>query len=226
MNMLTRKDIKQQQRKEQQKAFDKLKGIFMTRPVLAAPDLDKEFRVEADASNYITGEVLSIEYSDELWRPVAFISKFLSNIKRNYKILDKEMLTVVRCLKVQRYFLERMTIKFEIWTDYKNLKYFIKVQKLNKKQARLILYLLRFNLTLKHVPESKIEKVNSLSRRPDWKIEVERDNKNKILVKPKWLEVRKIKKVKVIVEGVDLVEKVKQLKVKDNEVVKAIEEMK
>jgi len=119
-----------------------------------------------------------------------------------------------------------MTIKFEIWTDYKNLKYFIKVQKLNKKQARLILYLLRFNLTLKHVPESKIEKVNSLSRRPDWKIEVERDNKNKILVKPKWLEVRKIKKVKVIVEGVNLVEKVKQLKVKDNEVVKAIEEMK
>jgi len=40
------------------------------------------------------------------------------------------------------------------------------------------------------------------------------------------LEVRKIEKVEVIVEGMDLLEKVKQLKVKDNEVIKAVEEMK
>ena len=48
------------------------------RPVLVAPDLDKEFRIEADASNYTTGGVLSIKCSDELWRLVAFISKFLN----------------------------------------------------------------------------------------------------------------------------------------------------
>jgi len=68
--------------------------------VLAALDLDKEFRIEADALNYATGGVLSIKCSDELWRPVAFISKSLSNIERNYKIHDKEMLAVVRCLEV------------------------------------------------------------------------------------------------------------------------------
>ena len=226
MNMLTRKNMKWQQRKKQQKAFNKLKGIFTTRLVLAAPDLDKEFKVEADASNYTTGEVLLIECSDELWRPVAFISKSLSNIERNYKILDKEMLTVVKCLEVWRYFLERMTINFEIWTDYKNLKYFIKVQKLNRRQARQILYLSRFNLTLKYVLESKMEKVNSLNKRPDWEIEVERDNEDEILVKLVQLEMRKTEKVKVIVERVDLLEKVKQSKVKDNEVVRAVEEMK
>ena len=226
MNMLTRKNMKWQQRKKQQKAFNKLKGIFTTRLVLAAPDLDKEFKVEADASNYTTGEVLLIECSDELWRPVAFISKSLSNIERNYKILDKEMLTVVKCLEVWRYFLERMTINFEIWTDYKNLKYFIKVQKLNRRQARQILYLSRFNLTLKYVLESKMEKVNSLNRRPDWEIEVKRDNEDEILVKLVQLEIKKTEKVKVIVERVDLLEKVKQSKVKDNEVVRAVEEMK
>jgi len=37
----------------------------MTKPVLAAPNLDKEFRVEADTSNYATGEVLLMKYSDE-----------------------------------------------------------------------------------------------------------------------------------------------------------------
>jgi len=67
--------------------------------VLVAPDLDKKFRVEVDASNYATGGVLSMECTDKLWRPVAFISKSLSNIECNYKIYDKEMLAVVRCLE-------------------------------------------------------------------------------------------------------------------------------
>ena len=68
--------------------------------MLAALDLDKEFRIEADALNYATRGVLSIKCSDELWRPVAFISKSLSNIERNYEIHDKEMLAVVRYLEV------------------------------------------------------------------------------------------------------------------------------
>jgi len=71
-----------------------------------------------------------------------------------------------------------------------------------------------------------MEKTDSLSRRLDWKVEVERDNENETLVKPKWLVVRKTKKVEIIVEGVDLLEKVRQSKVKDNKVVKAVKEMK
>jgi len=93
--------------------------------------LDKEFRIKTNASNYATRGVLSIKCSDNLWRPVAFISKSLSNTKRNYEIHNKEMLVVIRCLEVWRYFLEGTTVKFKIWTDHKNLKYFMKVQKLN-----------------------------------------------------------------------------------------------
>jgi len=114
-------------------------------------------------------------------------------------------------------------MKFEIWTDHKNLEYFMKVQKLNRRQARWVLYLSRFNFTLKHIPGSKMGKVDSLSRRPDWEVGVERDNKNKTLVKPEWLEVRRIERVEVIMEGV---EKVRKSKVKDDEVVKAVEEIK
>ena len=53
-----------------------------------------------------------------------------------------------------------------------------------------------------------------------------RDNEDETLVKPEWLEVRRTERVKIIVEGVDLLEKVRKLKVKDDEVVKAVEEMK
>ena len=80
--------------------------------------------------------------------------------------------------------MEGTTIKFEIWIDHKNLEYFVKAQKLNRRQARWALYLSRFDFTLKHVLESKMEKADSLSRRPDWKVGVERDNKDKTLVKP------------------------------------------
>jgi len=196
------------------------------RPVLASPDLDKEFRIETDTSNYATGEVLSMKCSNELWRLVAFISKSLSDTERNYEIHNKEMLAVVRCLEAWRHFLEGTVVKFEIWTDHKNLEYFMKAQKLNQRQARWALYLSRFDFTLKHVLGSKIEKADSLSRRPDWEVGVERDNENETLVKPEWLEVRRIEIVEIMVEGVDLLEQVRQSKVKDNKVIKVVEEMK
>jgi len=198
----------------------------MTKPVLAAPDLDKEFRIEADASNYATGGVLLIKCSDNLWRPVAFTSKSLSDTERNYEIHDKEILAVIRCLEAWRHFLEGTTVKFEIWTDHKNLKYFMKTQKLNRRQVRWALYLSRFNFMLKHVLGSKIGKADSLSRRLDWEIGVEKDNEDETLVKPEWLEVRKAEIVEIIVDGVDLLEEVRKSKVKDDEVVKAVEEMK
>jgi len=94
------------------------------------------------------------------------------------------MLAVVRCLEAWRYFLEGATRKFEIWTDHKNLKYFMKAQKLNRRQARWALYLSRFDFTLKHIPGSRMGKADSLSRRPDWEIGVEKDNKDETLVKP------------------------------------------
>jgi len=55
---------------------------------------------------------------------------------------------------------------------------------------------------------------------------VERDNKDEMLVKLKWLEVRRTEELEVIIERVDLLEKVRQLRVKNNKVVKAVEEMK
>ena len=73
----------------------------MTKLVLVAPDLDKEFRVEANASNYAIGKVLSMKCPDKMQRLIAFISKSLNDTKRNYKIHNKEILAVVRYLEAQ-----------------------------------------------------------------------------------------------------------------------------
>jgi len=52
--------------------------VFTTEPVLAIPDIDREMRVEADASDYAMGGVLLLKCEDGKWRPVAFISKLLN----------------------------------------------------------------------------------------------------------------------------------------------------
>ena len=93
------------------------------------------------------------------------------------------MLAVIRGLENWKHLLEDTKFKFEIWTDYKNLEYFMKVQKLNWRQAHWALYLSRFDFTLKYIPGTKMGKADGLSKRLDWKVEVEWDNKNQVFIK-------------------------------------------
>ena len=51
----------------------------------------------------------------------------------------------------------------------------------------LVLYLSRFDFTLKHVPGTKMGKANRFSRRLDWKVETENNNSNQMLIKEQWV---------------------------------------
>ena len=131
LHEMTRKETKWSWGEKQQRVFEELKERFMTEPVLVTSDLDKEMRVKANVSDFAMGGVLLMKCEDERWRPVAYISKSLNEAKRNYEIHDKEMLVIIRCLEAWRHFLEGAKDRFEIWTDHKNLEYFMKAQKLN-----------------------------------------------------------------------------------------------
>ena len=99
-------------------------------------------------------------------------------------------------------------------------------QKLNRQQARWALYLSRFNFILKHVPGQRMGKADGLSRRPDWEVGVERDNEEQTLVKREWLEARAAEVSEVVIDGVDILDRIRRSEAKDDEVVKAVEEMK
>ena len=133
LHNLVKKDKKWEWTEKEEKAFQELKERFTKKLVLVAPDIDKKMRMEVDASDYVMGGVLSMECKDGLWKPVAFLSKLLNEMKRNYEIHDKEMLAIVRGLEAWRHLLEGAQFKFEIWTDHKNLEYFMKAQKLNRR---------------------------------------------------------------------------------------------
>jgi len=91
---------------KQEKVFKELKEQFTKELVLAVPDLDKKMRMEVDTSDYAMRGVLLMECEDGLWRPVAFLSKSLNKMERNYEIHDKEMLAIIRGLESWRHLLE------------------------------------------------------------------------------------------------------------------------
>ena len=64
LHVLVRKEQKWKWEQKQEEAFGKLKEIFTMEPVLAIPDIDKEIKVKASASDYATGEVLSTKCED------------------------------------------------------------------------------------------------------------------------------------------------------------------
>jgi len=139
-----------------------------TAPVLVSPQDLEPFRIEADSSDFASRAVLSQRLPrEEKWHPVAFYSKSLSPVERNYEIHDKEMLAIICALEEWRYFLEGARHPVEIWTDHKNLEYFMTAKKLNHHQAHWSLYLARFDFKLTHRPGRCMGKPDALSRRPD-----------------------------------------------------------
>jgi len=80
-----------------------------------SPQDSEPFQVEADSSDFATGAVLSQQLmTDRKWHPIAFYSKSLSSVERNYEIHDKEMLAIIRALEEWRHFLEGATHLVEI----------------------------------------------------------------------------------------------------------------
>ena len=69
-------------------------------------------------------------------------------------------------------------------------------------------------------------KADRLSRRSDWEVSMEKDNEKQTLVKREWLKARAVKISEVVIDRVDILDKIRRSKAKDNEVIKVVEEMK
>ena len=101
--------------------------------------------------------------------------------ERNYKIYNKELLTIVEALTKWRQYLLDIVEIFEIWTDHEYLKYFQEPHKLNRRQARWYLKLQDYDFTLQHIPGKMNTKADILSRKDQ--INIKKDNKDIQLLK-------------------------------------------
>ena len=133
-------------------------------------------RIEIDILDYMTGGVLSMKCENKWWRPVVFLSKSLNKTERNYEIHDKEILTIIRVGKLE-VFIGRC--QAQVWglDRSQELRIFYKGTEVGQKTR------LRSDFTLKHGPGTKMGKENGLNRRPDWKVGIEKNNKNQTFIK-------------------------------------------
>ncbi len=169
MVKLTRKDHPFEWTEACQTAFEELKQQVTAAPVLKHFDSTREAILETDSSNYVNGEVLS-QYDDEgILHPVAFYSKNMVPAECNYEIYDKELLAIIRCLKHWRPELECTDISVKIFTDHLNLKYFMTIKKLTRRQARWAEKLSEYNFKIIYQPGKQNLKADALIRMPDAK---------------------------------------------------------
>ena len=174
MHDLLKKNVKFKWTKRQDQAFALLKREFQQAPLLVYPDPEKKFYIEADASDYATGGVLTQEQEDGGRHPVAFISKSLLPAEKNYDIYDKELLAIVRCFKEWRHHLEGAKHQITVLTDHKNLEYFIS-KVLTGRQQRWAQFLQRFDIAIQYKPGRLNNAPDALSRRSQLKDENERE---------------------------------------------------
>jgi hypothetical protein len=164
LTVLTQKDRVFQWTQEADNAFNDLKRLFTTAPILTQFDPERETVVEADSSGYATGGTLS-QYDDKgLLRPCAYFSRKNAPAECNYEIHDKELLAIICCLKEWEPELTSVK-KFRIITDHRNLRYFTSIRRLTERQMRWADILGRYSFTLEYRPGRLAHRPDALSRR-------------------------------------------------------------
>ena len=151
----------------QQRAFDELRQELSSPAVLAQYCLNRPTRVAADASSFGLGGVMSQKQPSGDWRPVAFISRSMTDAERRYAQIEKEALAPTWACKRFRTYLVGMD--FLIQTDYKPLISLLGSRALDDLPPRILrfrLRLLRFTYEIEHVPGKKLITADALSRAP------------------------------------------------------------
>ena len=190
LNELTKKDIEWNWTSRQEEVFNALKEHVTSEPVLAHPELDKQFEVEVDASGFALGAVLLQKKSDGKKHPITYYSSTLNAAERNYDIYELEYLAIHRAMMHWRHFLAGSPHKIIIHSDHQNLTYWKDPQKLSRRIARERLDLMEFDFEIRHIPGKANSRADALSRRPDYD-QGTRDNEN-IIVLPEEVFVQSI----------------------------------
>ncbi|KAJ9504763.1 hypothetical protein QJQ45_023552, partial [Haematococcus lacustris] len=127
------------------KAFASLKAAVAQVPMLRLPDHTQPFQVYCDASLQGVGAVLMQD-----GYPLAYLSKKLSSVERNYTTGEQELLALITACKEWRCYLEG--VPFTLFTDHKPLTALPTQKVLSRRQARWMEFLSRFTFDLQYLP--------------------------------------------------------------------------
>ena len=111
------------------KSFRTLKMLLTNDPILAYPNVNKQFVINTDASNFALGAVLSQNN-----HPIYYASRTLKQHEINYSTAEKELLAVAWAVTYFRPYL--FGRKFAIKTDHEPLQWLVSIKEPNSKFVR------------------------------------------------------------------------------------------
>ncbi len=159
-----------------QMIFEELKQQMMTAFVLKHFDSIREAILKMNFSNYVNDEVLS-QYDDEdILHSVIFYSKNMILAECNYEIYNKKLLIIICCLKHWHSELKCTDISIKIFIDHLNLKYFMTIKELIRRQVKWAEKLFEYNFKIIYQSRKQNLKVDALIRMSDVKSVEANDN--------------------------------------------------
>ena len=127
-------------------AFDKLKTMLVSPPIMRSPNWDLPFEIMCDSSDYAIGAVLG-QREDKKEFVIYYANKALDSAQSNYTTTEKEFLVVVFALEKLRSYIVGSPVT--VFTDHVALKYLLSKQDTKPRLTRWILLCRKFNLTIK-----------------------------------------------------------------------------
>ena len=167
LTTLTRKSVPFTWSPAASAAFRALQLSFTSAPVLRHYQPELPITIEADASDFALGCILSQTSPAGELHPICFYSRKFTSAELNYPIYDKELLAVVEAFRQWRVYLEGAEIPVQVFTDHKNLEYFSTARTTSRRHARWAATLAAYKYTIAWRKGAANGKSDALSRRPD-----------------------------------------------------------
>ena len=118
-----------------EQAFEELKAMLKSAPVLSAPDFDRQFKLAVDANDVAAGAVLLQEDKDGVDHPICYFAKKFNIDQRNYSTVEKECLALVLALQHFEVYVRSSCAPVIVFSDHNPLVF---LNKLKIKNQRLL----------------------------------------------------------------------------------------
>ncbi len=151
-------------------AFNQLRNVFMRASILRHFDSEQHIHIKIDTFNYAVVSILFQSDDEDQWHLIAFWFRMMINVERNYEIHDQKLLVIVAMFKHWQHYMKDNYHTVKVLMNHNNLKSFMNVQELNKRQIKWIMRLLICNFEITHKSE-KTNLINASLRWSDYKSE-------------------------------------------------------
>ncbi len=153
------------------KSFEKLRQAFFTASLFRHFDSNRKIKLETNASNFVISEIIfQLNEAIEQWHFIIYWFRKMTSVERNYDADESEMLAIVKACKQWRHYVEDAKHQILIITDHVNLRTFLIIKILSRREIRWWKKFSKFDLLIEY-RSKRLNSADAFNRRSDYAID-------------------------------------------------------